>query len=550
MLINKKSFFLVLVVFLQGNIFGQKQSILIPFEKAKLWGYVNVNNITQIDPQYQAALLFTNNMGIVVKNEKYGVIDSNNKIIIPFVHDFIEYLGDGFFKVGDQTKYWGEYYYGVVNKENQIILEKKYSGISKKNNFFVATIQIDSIIGKISIGDIRGRNIYYGLFSLKGKMIIPVQYQNLEWVNDELIVLRKGNKQALYNSEGRALTDFKYAQTWIRFNNGLSSIRLDSKCGYINKNGREIIPPIFQICHPFYGNFSLVKERDKYKLINKNGKPIAFLKYDFVRNFFSGTAIAKTNNKWVLVDSTSKELTPPYDDIKRAYNGGIAVKKSNKWALIDNKGNLLTDFIYDEVKIIENDDLHITSFWLAPFKYDQGFLSVSQNGKWGIINKDGKLIIKTEYDAVSPFTNGISYVKKDQKRAIVDSFGSLKTNFVYDYLQSDFYGLDILNIYQVIVYGKNNLSGLITPLGEEIIPPSYNLIHPADDGYFQVVFNKKWGIIDLNGKEIIKPKYDFIKLQKTTSNHGSVFNNGVCLVLDNGKWYYVNKNGTEYKIEE
>lgn len=203
MLFCKKIFFLVSFVFLQGNVFGQQQSILIPFEKAKKWGYVNVNNVTKIEPQYQAALLFTNNRGIVAKNEKYGVIDSNNKIIIPFLHDFIEYLGDGFFKVGDQAKYFGEYYYGVVTKENQIILEKKYSGISKKSNFFVATIQIDSVIGKISIGDIRGRNYYTGLFNVKGKKIIPVQYQNLEWVNDELIVLQKGNKQLFITLKAR-----------------------------------------------------------------------------------------------------------------------------------------------------------------------------------------------------------------------------------------------------------------------------------------------------------------------------------------------------------
>lgn len=541
-----RNLFLIFLLTIPLRFFAQN---LIPFEKDGKWGYVNKKNIVQIIPKFQAAQLFTDNMGIVLMNEKYGIINSKNTII-PFEHDYIEYLENGFFKTGDRGKYFGEYKYGIVNAQNQTIIEKKFSSISLINDLFIVRINKDSIMGKSSVGDIRSVHVFYGLFDLKGKVIIPPQYDNLEWINKDLIIISKNDKQAFYTSKGRPLTDFNYARSWIKFNNGLSTIIADGKCGYIDQSVKEVTPISFQVCHPFYDNYALVEVNNQYGLINKSGKQKIFFKYNFVRNYFSGTAIARSNNKWILVDTMSKELTQPYNDIIRAYDGVIAVKKNSKWAIIDNTGKLLTDFIFDEVKIVENDDLHITSFWLQPFKFDQGYLLVMNNNKWGIANKEGRLIIKTEYDAVSSFKKGIAYVKKDKKWAIADSIGNFKTVFQYDYLQSDFYGFNILEKYNVIVFGKGQLSGFINPFGKEIIPPTYNEIKPADDGYFLVVLDKKWGIIDSNGKEIIKPKYDFIKLQKNNSRNGNVFNNDVCIVQKNGKWFYTNKNGTEYKIEE
>ncbi len=64
------------------------------------------------------------------KNGKYGMIDTKNKIIVPFIYDYAEYFEGDLAIVGKIT---GQdendndiYKYGFVNKNGKVVIPLKY----------------------------------------------------------------------------------------------------------------------------------------------------------------------------------------------------------------------------------------------------------------------------------------------------------------------------------------------------------------------------------------------------------------------------------------
>ena len=55
--------------------------------------------------------------------------------------------------------------------------------------------------------------------------------------------------------------------------------------------------------------------------------------------------------------------------------------------------------------------------------FSEGLAGVQKNGKWGFIDKTGKLIIPLEYDYVSSFSKATAYVKKDGREFYINPKG-------------------------------------------------------------------------------------------------------------------------------
>jgi KWG Leptospira. len=104
---------------------------------------------------------------------------------------------------------------------------------------------------------------------------------------------------------------------------------------------------------------------------------------------------------------------------------------------------------------------------------------VREEGKWVIIDENGKELSSNryDYDAVTPFTEGVSWVL------------------------------------------KGNKWGLVNRNGKEIISPKYEGVCPFVGGFSAVMVGEKWGIIDKSGKEIIPIKYDGIGVYRIQGNN-------------------------------
>lgn len=150
----------------------------------------------------------------------------------------------------------------------------------------------------------------------------------------------------------------------------------------------------------------------------------------------NGVAPAKINGKYGYVNMKFEEQSAfDWDGATVIQNGFGAVKQGEKWALINSSYALITDYLYDDVKV---DDYQYCSISGRAFvKNEAGYQMVDEkgaalgtggyedavpflaeepaavkvNGKWGFVGMDGQLVIEPQYEAAGSFSGGLAPVQ-------------------------------------------------------------------------------------------------------------------------------------------
>ena len=304
---------------------------------------------------------------------------------------------------------------------------------------------------------------------------------------------------------------------------GLFKINVDGKYGFMDQNGKIVIPAKFNgvwdfdqgmavayISEQADGTFSYMS---RYGYIDKSGKEIIPFKYDFVENFNDGTARVSIDNKWGIIDKTGKEIVEPkYSVMYYPYEGLIGILEGSytdgKWGFIDTKGTQVIPPIYESIG-----------------NFSEGLAPVKLNGKFGFIDKTGKEVLPFMYEYANSFTQGLAVVRIDGKAGCIDKTGKVIVPIIYDDIQVPLDG----NLIATVDWKR----GLVDKTGKEITQIKYDYIDYFSDGMAVVTINNKQGYIDETGKEVIPVKYDF----------ADNFSEGVACVGIDGKAGYIDKTG-------
>ena len=133
------------------------------------------------------------------------------------------------------------------------------------------------------------------------KQLLSTPDENIEKYKDE-----KDKFGFRIKSTGEVIVLPKY-DCAENFNEGLASVKLNVKWGYIDKTGKEITPFKYDIVENFHEGLAWVKLNDKYGFIDKTGKEVIPLIYDAAWPFSGSFARVKLNGKWFYIDKNGKE---------------------------------------------------------------------------------------------------------------------------------------------------------------------------------------------------------------------------------------------------
>lgn len=137
--------------------------------------------------------------------------------------------------------------------------------------------------------------------------------------------------------------------------------------------------------------------------------------------------------------------------------------------------NLLIIIMIFATQIINAQSTEISAKYDKIGKFEKGVAIVRKNDMVGVINSDGKEIIKPEYDKISGFGNdGIAYTHKKGLVGLISREGKVIVDNVYDYIGHFKSG-------NAIVKNKG-LSGVINKEGKIIVDIKYNKLSCEEGG--------------------------------------------------------------------
>ena len=373
-----------------------------------------------------------------------------------------------------------------------------------------------------------------------------------------------GNGLVLKNTEGSILTKNSYDNIFKerefeneKFENGFLRVRRNGKFGFVDKLGTEIIPCKYSKVDPFKNDVARVwgEVDETYGArmsgyVNKDGKeivPCLFMNEGDLISWFSNEyANYKYNNKYGIVDKTGNVVVSFSYDYAFNFNEGLAaVIKDGKLGFVDNNNNIVIPCMYDN----EGYDFEYS------YKFSDGLAAVKKEGKWGYIDKSNNVIIPFIYSEVEDFHNGLALVTdNDGNKGCIDTTGKVVVPY------SDTEGIEYLGdgFYKCANNSKVNLINKSGIIG--VYDTSWNSSGVVyKDGLFFVGKNKKCGIVDASGKEIIPCIYKEINycenshsIMKAKDENGKTmfFNRkGLSIIPSSGKYESLKENIVKYKID-
>ena len=306
--------------------------------------------------------------------------------------------------------------------------------------------------------------------------------------------------------------------------------------------------------------FYPVRKKGKYAFINEQGELITDFEFDFA-NIFGGF---KINGKFGAINTSGEIILEAKFDLLGGFFDGLAsVEIDGKCGFITHKGDFVispqyyrtTDFkngiasiletITSSPKIIDNSGTIILAGEADYGDYSEELISCQsqENRKWGFIDIKGNSIIPFMYLYTQSFSEGKAAVtpefinkKPNKKKYPLSGFINRENEMIIPPKFQIAEG----NFSEGLCVFWDNGNGYIDDKGEIVIPAQYLVGEQFSEGLagVQLKKNEKWGFIDKNGTQVIKPKF----------SHISSFENGIAEVIvgelyEEYKYGYISKNG-------
>lgn len=307
-------------------------------------------------------------------NGKEGMIDGNNKIIIPF-----EYSNIGkFYNVGAYNMAWVEQdgKYGIYNIDGTVIqpwdIEKAYVMNENSGTTYLtfddfpdpSTPYIHIVVNGMT-GVLSGKTY---------KTVIPCKYGYISPVINERAFYKANNKWGIMDIQNNSIQDAIYDKIKIN-NNWLSDafttegifqdnmyVFIGDKQGMIDKNGKAFIPVKYDSLGVFSENMIVAKCGNLYGYINSNGEECIPLTYSHADNFSEGLAAVKNEKgKYLFIDAFGVMVIKPheYDRVGHFQNGTCKVYRKDKVWEIDREGKKVKDSTKKLEKDNDTDEMYV-----------------------------------------------------------------------------------------------------------------------------------------------------------------------------------------------
>ena len=307
--------------------------------------------------------------------------------------------------------------------------------------------------------------------------------------------------------------------------------------------------------------YYVYKENEKFGVIDKNAQVIVEANYSnvIIPNPENDIFVCYNEENSEILNGKAEKIFTEYEQVNEIKLKNVAstltyeknvltYKKDGLYGLIDCNGKVITKNEYDS---IEN------------LKPTEGKFLVSKNGKYGVIDANGNELVNVEYDNITSdeyFTEEDGYKKSG---FIVSN----KTEDGYQYGYISYKGKMILeNKYNEInrvpnkenddiylITAENGKYGVFNSKKNTIENEFQSIIYDENVNLLIIRKNKKYGMETIDGKTVVEVKYDEISsngmyIYAKSGNDQKVYDtNGNEVDLNYNRTIYLTEN-ENYRI--
>ena len=448
---------------------------------------VSANILVKPAFAYENVLPFAGNRAVAeTADNQYYIVNQTGKQLLRLPYESVNSnLGSDLISVGQGGKY------GLINRQGKLIIPAAYGCISVNN-------------GLVSVE----QNEKWGLIDTTGKIIMPCDYTYEQFTN---LLTAKNGWLDIVDNKGNLITPY----TSINYVGDYCILAKNKLYGMVDKNGKTVIP--FQYTVLDYdsvsGLVSVILANGAQECVNvSSGKVVAPAGengYELVSDGEGASSktyilVKKWNGSQTvsgLLDETGKQIIPCVylylSDL--SIGGGMAAVEdfSGKIGYYDlTTGKLVIPCKYDAIFTGNMGDVFCSCF------SDDGLATVSLNGKGGVIDKKGDVVIPFTYHGnLSDLGDGyFQATASDGQGYIINTAGKKITpvdadgTYGYYFGGSSFYNTDVTQ------FQLNKHFGLLYKSGAVILPAVYDAIITPDTStsqYGWIEQDGKYGIFEI-----------------------------------------------------
>lgn len=443
---------------------------ILKYEKDGKYGLVNFEGKEKAKPIYDEidSLPYKEGELLVKQNEKYGIINIKGNKILEIEYDEIKV--DEYYTDENQYQYAGYivlikteegYRYGYINNKGKEILSTEFNEISRvtemqdndnaylicaKNGQYGVTKNEEVIIGNeyqsihydtVNKLFVVEKSKKYGVINLEGKVIVPIQYHEIDITGIYIYAQNEKGDKTVYNTNG-------------------TQENIDANIAILNTSNEKY-------------KIKIVNENGtKYGVINKEGKQLIEEKYNYIEYLHDNYFIASSENGklGILDDKGETKVETNHDSLQKIQNTDLI-----QATLVEDKITKIYSKSIEKICEMQN----------ATIEVKDNYIKVYNETETKYFDKEGKELKNTEV-----YANNKLFVKvQNNQYGFADKSGNLVVDYKYDKAYE-------FNSYGFATVEKDGKWGAINEQGEEIVPPTYEIKEQKEltfiGSYYQVTY--------------------------------------------------------------
>jgi hypothetical protein len=364
-------------------------------------------------------------------------------------------------------------------------------------------------------------------------------FQNGRWR------VRKGNAEYFVDRSGNE------TEIQAESKKTLSVQRCDNeKFGFGFDRENIVIPCNFDYAEEFIGEWAMVNNGGDYEvnsgmynnteiirggkwaIINRKGSPVCDFKYDFIAPINDDLA-------WFnLGGNCERTVTLDTHDYGQSNHYTSNICEGGKWGVISVSGQIICPAQFDSLDAGEDAD------------FKRAYFFAKKRDKWLMVNQKGVPAIEKEFDEKPEFDGTFIYFAENGKVGVMNTEGKVLVQPRFDALTScgskQETGLSV----DVFKFRANGGYGFVTSKDSVLFPERFEDVESFRGGTAKVKKGEFWGSINAKGETVIPFEYlsigqdlgGFVECSKTGRSGVTEFG----LIDRNGKVILPCKEGISF----